>query len=224
MKASTISLIRKVAPILAFQAFILNNSMAQTHDPDLYPDLPMAKVYRHLAILMTEVLIEKSPEATEHKNRILSFIFSRMSVNSFETQMMADSPPLKDGQTFAGPCSPDRQDPSACEYVTRRMAIMVVSHAHDVYIRKILKPDAVTAPLFALSTGPEADLIISWIQEKVSDVEFRKGSRSSFVTQPGDQIFSYKSPPFSWKMMFGRAGFAVFRGEKLVERALVTMN
>ena len=101
---------------------------------------------------------------------------------------------------------------------------MVVSHAHDVYIRKILKPDAVTAPLFALSTGPEADLIISWIQEKVSDVEFRKGSRSSFVTQPGDQIFSYKSPPFSWKMMFGRAGFAVFRGEKLVERALVTMN
>ena len=147
-----------------------------------------------------------------------------MLVNSFERQMMAESPPLKDGQTFASPCSPDRQDPPACEYVTRMMAIMVVSQAHDVYIRKILKPDALTASLFALSTDPETDVIISWIQEKVSDVEFHKGSRSSFATQPADEIFAYKSPPFSWKMMFGRAGFAVFRGEKLVERALVTMN
>jgi hypothetical protein len=224
MKPSIISLISKAALIVAFQAVVLGGSMAQQNAPDLYPNLPMAKEYRHCANLMTEALIEKAPEFTEHKDRILSFIFSRMSINSFERLVTGDDPSLKEEKTFVGPCSPDRQDLSACEEVTRMMAMMVVSHAHDVYMRKILKPDALTTPLFAVSRDPKTDLIISWIVREVSEDEFRKGSKSSFVTQPGDRIFSYMSPPFSWDMMFGRAGFAVFRGGKLVANALVIMN
>jgi hypothetical protein len=224
MKPFVISLISKAALIVAFQAVVLGGSMAQQNDPDLYPNLPMAKEYRHRALVMTEALIEQTPEFAAHKDRILSFIFSRMSINSFERMMTTDYPPLKEGKTFAGPCSPDRQDLSACEDVTRMMAMMVVSHAHDVYMRKILKPDALTTPLFAVSSDPKTDLILSWIVREVSEVEFRKGSKSSFVTQPGDQIFSYISPPFSWQMMFGRAGFAVFRGGTLVENSLGIMN
>lgn len=104
------------------------------------------------------------------------------------------------------------------------MAAMVVSQAHGIYIRKVLKPDALTAPLFAQSSDPETDLIISWIQKTVSRAEFIEKSKSAFVPEPDDQIFSYSFPPFSWKMMFGRSGFAVFRNGRLVENALVAMN
>jgi len=213
-----------VTLLLAFQAFILSNSMAQTTNADLYPDLPMANLYREFAETMTDRLIERLPEASEHKDRILSFVFSRTPVNSFEKMMTADSGPLKNGKRSAPPCSPDQHDRSMCESVATMMAAMIVSHAHGIYVRKILRPDALTAPLFAQSIDPESDLIISWIQEAVSDAEFRQESRSSFVLEPGDQIFSYKSPPFSWKMMFGRSGYAVFRGGKLVENAVVAMN
>ena len=89
------SLIKMVTLLLAFHTFILSNSMAQTTDADLYPYLPMAKIYRQLAKRMTDRLIEQIPEATEHKARILSFVFSRTPVNSFEKMMTTDPGPLK---------------------------------------------------------------------------------------------------------------------------------
>lgn len=107
-------LIRMVTLVLAFQTVTLTSSIAQTNDPDVYPDLPMAKIYRDLANGMTERLIQQIPEAREHKTQILAFIFSRMPVNSFERLMTVDSEPLKNGKKSAGACSPEQLDPSGC--------------------------------------------------------------------------------------------------------------
>jgi hypothetical protein len=201
--------------------------VAQEHEADLYPSLPMAREYRHLANLMTDVLTEKVPEAAGHKEEIISFIFSRMSVRRFERQIMSDTEKLDNKTTDNdSPCSSTayRQEPARCEALCRNMAMMVISQSHNIYTRKYLKPDALTKSLFARSSDTDTDLIISWIEKKVSQSEFREKSGSTFTIESEDQIYSYRSSPFSWKLMFGREGYAVFRDGKLVNNAVVRMN
>lgn len=218
--------LRSVVFVLVFQAIALDGSLAETSESDLYPELVIAEDYRHVANLMTDTAIEKNPELADHKNRMLSLIFSWMSVNSFEREMLTDYELLKKGHTdYSLRSTPAyQQERARCDYVTRNMAIMVAAHAHDVYIRKFFKADDVTAPLFALSNDPETDLIISWIKHSVSETEFRERSGHRFTTKPDDRFFFYESPPFSWSAMFGRAGYVVFRDGKLVENAVTLMN
>lgn len=214
--------------ILIFPSILLSSAMAEDSKSDLYPELPVARDYRHVANLMTDTIIDKNASLAEHKKQILSLIFSRMSVNAFERGMLDGYKILKKGHTDSSLRSTPayQEERFRCEHVTRSMAVMVVAHAHDVYRRKFLEPDEMVSPLFALSNDPETDLIISWIKKKVSETEFLKERvpGSSFIAKPDDKIFFYESPPFSWKAMFGRAGYAVFRDGKLMENVVIRMN
>ncbi|MFZ5864099.1 MAG: hypothetical protein ACOYXR_14845 [Nitrospirota bacterium] len=140
--------------------------------------------------------------------------------------MLTDYDMLKQGHTDHSLRSTPtyEQERARCEYVTRNMAMMAVSHAHDVYIRKFFKPDDVTAPLFTLSADSETDLIISWIKHSVGEMEFRERSGSRFPIKLNDKIYFYESSPVSWTAMFGREGYAVFRDGKLVEKVVIRMN
>jgi hypothetical protein len=42
--------------------------------------------------------------------------------------------------------------------------------------------------------------------------------------QAGDKIYYYSSSPESWKNLAGREGYALFRGEQLIDEFLVMMN
>lgn len=226
LKEIPVLYLRILVLIVVFQTITLDGSLAETRESDLYPELGVAEDYRHVANLMTDILIEKTPELADHRTRMLSLIFLRMSTNSFEREMLTDYEILKKGHTdHSLRSTPEyKQERDQCDYVTRNLAIMVVSHAHDVYIRKFFKPDDVTTPLFTLSTDSETDLIISWIKHSVGETEFREHSGSRFPTTHDDKIYFYESPLFSWNAMFGRAGYAVFRNGKLVEKVVTRMN
>jgi hypothetical protein len=87
-----------------------------------------------------------------------------------------------------------------------------------------VKPDALTKELFVANHDPEADVFISWIQSRVTEREFIEKSKSDFPILSSDSIYYYKSPPFSWKELFGRAGYLVFRNGKMVKNVQTVMN
>lgn len=42
--------------------------------------------------------------------------------------------------------------------------------------------------------------------------------------RPGDQIWSFSSSDYSWRMMMGRSGYALVRQGRVIERLVTTMN
>jgi hypothetical protein len=42
--------------------------------------------------------------------------------------------------------------------------------------------------------------------------------------QPGDQLWWFSSPEETWRMLCGRAGYALVRNGDIIDRAIVVMN
>ena len=42
--------------------------------------------------------------------------------------------------------------------------------------------------------------------------------------RPGDELWTYQSPPDSWKAMHGRMGIALVRNGKVIDSILTAMN
>jgi hypothetical protein len=207
--------------LLAFLAVSVHAADSAFGGKAKYPGLPCAEKYREFTVELTDRLIEQIEEKPD-KQKIYEFIFARMSVPEFEDAMLEQSPLLKQAQS--DPTLKDsakyKEELDALKAVLSPMCAMVISQSHDVYLRKILRPDSVTKPLFEASKDKETEMFISWIRNKAKPGDYT----GKATLQEGDQIFHYRSPEFSWKMMFGREGFLVFRDNKLVDNQITEMN
>lgn len=201
-------------------------SIVNANEKPIYPELPMAEEYSHIANLMTEVMVERVPETNGNKDPIIEFIYSTMSVNEFEDEMIKGYSQLADGHTTKSlrPSDAYNAELARCKSVSRNMAMLIVSNAHDIYLRKVLKPDELTSELFSKSTSNKTDQIISWIDKPVTENEFQTQTKSEFETMENDRIYYFNSPPFSWKMMFGREGYAIFRDGVLIKKVVTGMS
>lgn len=201
-------------------------AIVNANEKPRYPELPMAEEYSHLANLMTDVMVEKVPEANGNKDPILEFIYSTMSVNEFEDEMIKGYAQLADGHTNKTVRSSDEYSAelARCKSVSRNMAMLTVSNAHDIYLKKVLRPDELTSELFSKSTSNKTDQIISWIGNPVTKDEFQTQTKSDYEPMNTDRIYYFNSPPFSWKMMFGRQGYAIFRDGVLFKTVITGMS
>lgn len=205
---------------------VICTSIVNANEKPIYPELPMAEEYSHIANLMTEVMVEKVPETNGNKDPIIEFIYSIMSVNEFEDEMIKGYNQLADGHTNKTVRLSDEYtaELARCKSVSRDMALLTVSNAHDIYLKKVLRPDELTFELFSKSTSNETDQIISWIVKPVTKDEFQTQTKSDYDAMENDRIYYFNSPPFSWKMMFGREGYAIFRDGMLIKKVITGMS
>src|SRR6266496_5348406 len=111
-----------------------------------FPELPAAKNYLHVAEIATGDFSKKLKLPTGGKAAALRYIFQRMPVREFETEMLKEAPALKKGHTQISLRSTPSygQAYEACDWVSQRMALLVVGDALRVYKRKVLRPDELT--------------------------------------------------------------------------------
>ncbi len=87
--------------------------------------------------------------------------------------------------------------------------------------------------LTGASEGP-GDWLQDRLDEQDVDAKFtvpnttsrraKEWSRVKGKLRPGDELWSYSSPPETWQKLCGREGVCVMRGEKVVANIITLMN
>ncbi len=176
-----------------------------------FPELPAAKNYLHVAEIATGDFSKKLKLPTGGKAAALRYIFQRMPVREFETEMLKEAPALKKGHTQISLRSTPSygQAYEACDWVSQRMALLVVGDALRVYKRKVLRPDELTKSLFAANHGRDIEASISGIERKVSRSDFLKETHSTFPVRPDDGIYFFRTG-------YG-GGYLIARHDKIIK-------
>ncbi|GAF88785.1 unnamed protein product [marine sediment metagenome] len=193
-----------------------------------YPHLGLVTIYDGVIETMAGKVFKGEKERSrKHKAALLAYIRKVQPFEEFEADMLRKFELLKKGRDNEKLRETEeyRSEFTVCANVSMAMAMMLGSNCIDVYMRKHVHPDKLTAGLFKLSDNYDDDVTISWIGSEVTIGDFNKAMKTEiFQFQKGDRIYSYNSQPFSWKQMFGRRGYAVFRDGKLIERFITMMN
>ena len=102
----------------------------------------------------------------------------------------------------------------------------------------VLSMLAVAAPLVsgkpAKPSNHQGDVVTpaEWLDEKIS-LDEAEGARSGLrdkwaelkaQMKPGDEIWTFASPPESWKHLAGRSGFALVRNGVAIMTIVIMMN
>jgi hypothetical protein len=177
----------------------------------LYPELPIAKNYLHVAKVSVDAWNKKFKLPAAQKAAALEFVFHRMSVREFEKLMLQDEKTLKKGHKDLSIRKTEeyRREYDQCDYVSGHMAVLEVRNALYVYERKVLKPDALRRALFAANPGRENETRISCIEQRTSVAEFKQDTGSKFPVRAGDAIYLYGNA-------YGK-GYLVVRNNKIVK-------
>ena len=177
-----------------------------------FPELPPSKNYLHEADIGTSALTKKLKLSADEQAAVLSYIFQRMPVRDFENEMLKESSVLlKEGhaQISLRKAESYRRAYEACDWVSQRMAVLVVGDALRVYKRKVLRPDELTKALFAANHGRDIEASISGIERKVSRSDFLKETHSTFPVRPDDGIYFFRTG-------YG-GGYLIARHDKIIK-------
>jgi hypothetical protein len=176
-----------------------------------YPELPVAKNYIHVARISVDAWNRKLKLPTQGKAAAFEYIFRTMPVREFEHLMLQNGADLKRGHTDVTfrKTQEYRRAYEGCDWVSQKMAIGIVRDALRVYERKFLKPDPLTAPLFAANSQRETETNIAGIERKVSRSEFLRETKSTFPLRSGDEFYFYR-------IAFG-GGYLIARNNKVVK-------
>jgi hypothetical protein len=193
-------------PLVAVAAF--GDTASDT--ASLYPELPIAKNYLHVAKVSVDAWNKKFKLSADKKAAALEFVFHRMPVREFEKLALEDSNILKKGhKDFSIRKTEEyRRGYDGCDYASAHVAVLEVRDALYAYERKFLKPDALSRALFAANPGRENETRISCIEQKVSAAQFKQYTGSKFPVRAGDAIYLYG-------IAYGK-GFLVVRNNKIV--------
>ena len=205
VRATATSLI--VGSLLATQVLA-----ASAHDTAAqYPELPVAKNYIHVSRLSVDAWNRKLKLPTQGKAAAFEYIFHRMPVREFEHLMLQNGADLKRGHTDVTfrKTQEYRRAYESCDWVSQKMAIGIVRDALRVYEREFLKPDPLTAPLFAANSRRQTETNIAGIERKVSRSEFLRETKSTFPLRSGDEFYFYR-------IAFG-GGYLIARNNKVVK-------
>jgi hypothetical protein len=176
-----------------------------------FPELPPAKNYLHVAEIATGDFSKKLKLPSGGRAAALDYIFQRMPVREFEDEMLKQSSVLKKGHTKISlrKTPTYRESYEACDWVSQRMALLVVGDALRVYKRKILRPEELTKSLFAANHGREIEASISGIERKLSRSDFLRETHSTYPIQPGDEFYFFRTG-------FG-GGYLIVRHNKIIK-------
>jgi hypothetical protein len=186
-------------------------TMASDRTTASYPELPVARNYVHVARVATSGLGRKLKLSVKQRRAAFSYIFQRVPVAEFEEMMLTDAAELKGGHTDATlrKTKQYRTALEGCDWVSQRMALLLVSDALQIYDRKFLRPDSLTAPLFAVNSRSETEAKIAGIDHEVSRQEFLESTQSIFPLQSNDKFYYYTTA-------FG-GGYLIARDNKVIK-------
>lgn len=60
--------------------------------------------------------------------------------------------------------------------------------------------------------------------DRAGGADFKRFNEFVAKVQPGDEIWTFKSPPESWRALAGRAGFAIVRGGQVVADLVTVLS
>ena len=196
-----------VALLLVPQAATaLSTDTAPTH-----LELPAAKNYMHAAEVAIDAFGRKLKLPAQQRAATLRYIFHRMPVGEFEKMMIKDAAYLQRGSTNVAFRQTKRYRTAldGCDWVSQQMASLIVRDALRVYERKFLRPDSLTAQLFAANSREETEANIAGIDHQASRQEFLKRTSSTFPLRAEDRFYFYTTA-------FG-GGYLIARHNKVVK-------
>lgn len=102
--------------------------------------------------------------------------------------------------------------PSAVDPFDRAVhtAVMIVSGAIDIYLRRHLEPDFVT-PWLERTRAFEHARQLAWITEAIPAATFHRLTGHSLPLTPGETAFRYCAPLHAWENGFGDEGCLIVR-------------
>jgi hypothetical protein len=184
---------------------------AASDDTSTYPELPAAKNYMHVADVAIDAFSRRLKLPAQQRAAARRYIFGRTPVREFERMMLKDAADLERGHHDAAFRKTKRYRDAleGSDWVSQRMALLIVRDALRVYERKFLRPDLLTASLFAANTRKGTEANIAGIEKQVSRKEFLQQTNSTFPLQSEDKFYFYRTA-------FG-GGYLIARHSKVVK-------
>jgi hypothetical protein len=78
--------------------------------------------------------------------------------------------------------------------------------------------------LLILIAFEEDEIPIAWLGKKITVEQAGLTNDEKAEMCPGDELWTFRSPPDSWQLLAGRAGIALVRDEKPIRTIITLMN